>query len=157
MGLFKSTYTIIAENTTKFYLELKKNYSDRFDKEASILATAGTLDAQWYVLKEETISINYLLHLAKVSLKSPLDIKSRKNIALISFIVELEIEIFSIDTRLDTRRIRDTVMNLLGKIEKAVLKTQDTYSYELKTVNDTHNFMTEPLFEPFRKALKIKN
>ena len=29
---FKSNFTLIAENTTKYYLELIRNYSNRFDE-----------------------------------------------------------------------------------------------------------------------------
>ena len=40
---FKSNYTLIAENTTKYYVELTKNHKDRFSDEASLLATAGAI------------------------------------------------------------------------------------------------------------------
>jgi hypothetical protein len=63
-GLFKSNFTRIAENTTKFYLELKNNYSDRFPDETSLLAAAGILDAQTYVFHEKSIQVETVLHIA---------------------------------------------------------------------------------------------
>lgn len=50
----ESNFTLIAENTTKYYLELRKNYKDRFNDEVSLLATAGILDAQFYIFGDQT-------------------------------------------------------------------------------------------------------
>jgi hypothetical protein len=46
---FKTNYSLIAENTTKFYMELTTRYKDRFPEDASLLAAAGVLDAQNYI------------------------------------------------------------------------------------------------------------
>jgi hypothetical protein len=46
---FKTNFSFIAENTTKFYMELKTRYKGRFPDNASLLATAGILDAQNYI------------------------------------------------------------------------------------------------------------
>jgi len=68
MGFFKSNFTIIAENTTKYYLELKNRYSDRFDNGISLLAIAGVLDAQNYIFTSSpTIDIDEIFELAKES------------------------------------------------------------------------------------------
>ena len=64
-GLFKTNYARIAENTTKFYLELRNNYGDRFPDEASLLAAAGVLDAQVYVFGEHSIEVETILDIAK--------------------------------------------------------------------------------------------
>ena len=40
---FKSNFVRIAENTTKYYLELTRNYSNRFDDKVALLTTAGVL------------------------------------------------------------------------------------------------------------------
>ena len=47
---FKSNFSLVAENTTKYYMELKTRFKGRFPDDASLLATAGILDAQ--VLKD---------------------------------------------------------------------------------------------------------
>ncbi len=65
MGLFKSNFTRIAENTTKYYLELTRNYSNRFNDEVALLTTAGALDAQTYVFVEGSIDLGTISHIAK--------------------------------------------------------------------------------------------
>ena len=63
--LFKSNYTRIAENTTKYYLELTRKYGDRFLDEISLIATAGVLDAQVYVFAEGSIKVDDILSIAR--------------------------------------------------------------------------------------------
>ena len=46
---FKTNFSLIAENTTKYYMELKSRYKERFTDDASLLAAAGVLDAQNYI------------------------------------------------------------------------------------------------------------
>ncbi len=65
LGLFKSNFTRIAENTTKYYLELTRNYSNRFDDEVTLLTTTGVLDAQTYVFVEGSIDLETIAHIAK--------------------------------------------------------------------------------------------
>jgi len=114
------------------------------------------LDAQYYIFGDQTISISDLLQFAKISFKKLLDIKSRKNIVIISFIVEFEITIFNIDTRLNTFEIRDAVMSKLNKIEKSVLKTQKENKGDKKIESDVHKFMIRDEFKSYRQALGIK-
>lgn len=156
MGIFESNYTRIAKKTAKYYFELKKNYAERFDNEISILATAGLLDAVAYVVIEQSIVVTTLLDVAKRSLKNALDIKSRKNIGLINFIYWLEVEIFSIDTRLRLYEIQETVMGQLNKIEKAVLKTQEEYKEDSKIKLNARKFMLGDEGISYRRALGIK-
>ncbi|GAJ07431.1 unnamed protein product, partial [marine sediment metagenome] len=63
-ALFKNNYALIAENTTKYYLELTRNYRNRFDDEVALLATAGILDAGIYV-SEGSIDIDTISHIAR--------------------------------------------------------------------------------------------
>jgi hypothetical protein len=46
---FKTNFSLIAENTTKYYMELKCRYKERFTDDAALLAAAGILDAQNYI------------------------------------------------------------------------------------------------------------
>ena len=65
---FKSNFTLIAENTTKYYLELQSRYENRFTDNTSLLATTGVLDAQNYIFTSlPTITIEMLLILARES------------------------------------------------------------------------------------------
>ncbi|MFC1860254.1 hypothetical protein ACFLYC_01615 [Chloroflexota bacterium] len=64
-ALLKSNYALIAENTTKYYLELTRNYRNRFDDEVTLLTTAGVLDAQTYVFSEGSIGLDTISYIAK--------------------------------------------------------------------------------------------
>lgn len=80
--MFKSNFARIAENTTKYYLELTRNYSNRFDDEVTLLTTTGVLDAQTYVFIEGSIDLETIAHIAKqVVSKEELAPTSYQNIA----------------------------------------------------------------------------
>jgi len=65
---FKTNYSLIAENTTKFYMELITRYKDRFPDDVSLLATAGVLDARHYVFPSPPqIDITDIIELAQKS------------------------------------------------------------------------------------------
>jgi hypothetical protein len=65
---FKTNFSLIAENTTKYYMELKTRYSGRFPDDASLLATAGVLDAQNYIFPSPPqIDIVDVIELARKS------------------------------------------------------------------------------------------
>lgn len=71
MRFFKSNFSLIAENTTKFYLELTKRYPNRFSNDISLLAIAGILDAQNYVFASPpTIDGAEIFRLAEVASSS---------------------------------------------------------------------------------------
>jgi len=63
---FKTNFSLIAENTTKFYMELITRYRERFPDDASLLATAGILDARNYVFSSPPqIEITDIIELAR--------------------------------------------------------------------------------------------
>ena len=83
--LFKSNFTRIAENTTKYYLELTRNYSNRFYDEVILLATVGILDAQVYIFAERSIELETILAMARAAVSSEeasLDISTYKRVAM---------------------------------------------------------------------------
>jgi len=83
--LFKSNFTRIAENTTKYYLELTRNYSNRFDDEVTLLATVGILDAQVYIFVERSIELETILAMARAAVSSEeasLDISTYERVAM---------------------------------------------------------------------------
>lgn len=82
LGLFKSNFARIAENTTKYYLELRNNYSSKFSDEASLLATAGVLDAQHYIFVEGSIKLETIPSMARnVVSKEISDLNPRRRLA----------------------------------------------------------------------------
>lgn len=63
---FKTNFSLIAENTTRFYMELKGRYKEKFPDHASLLATAGVLDARNYVFASPPqIDITDVIELAQ--------------------------------------------------------------------------------------------
>jgi len=63
---FKTNFSLIAENTTKYYMELTTRYKERFPDDASLLATAGILDAQNYIFPPSPkIDITDVIELAR--------------------------------------------------------------------------------------------
>jgi len=63
---FKTNFSLIAENTTKFYMELTTRYKERFPDDAALLATAGILDARNYVFSSSPqIDISDIIELAR--------------------------------------------------------------------------------------------
>jgi hypothetical protein len=82
IGLFKSNFTRIAENTTKYYLELNRNYSSRLDDEVALLTTTGVLDAQTYVFIEGSIDLDTISYIAKQAVsKEELELTSYQKMA----------------------------------------------------------------------------
>jgi hypothetical protein len=68
---FKSNFVRIAEWATKFYLELQGQYGNRFKGATSLLATAGVLTAQDYVLPTNAkISVSEIISLANDAISS---------------------------------------------------------------------------------------
>lgn len=63
---FKTNFSLIAENTTKFYMELTTRYRERFPDDAALLTTAGILDARNYVFSSPPqIEITDIIELAR--------------------------------------------------------------------------------------------
>ena len=82
LGLFKSNFTRIAENATKYYLELTRNYGNRFDDEVTLLTTVGALDAQTYVFVESSIDLDTISYIAKQAVsKEELELTSYQKMA----------------------------------------------------------------------------
>jgi hypothetical protein len=147
----ESNFTLIASNITKYYLELTRNYSKRFSGEVSLLAAAGLLDAQFYVLIEGVISLSEILDMAK---KSAL----LGDEALIDFIINLEARIFEIDS--PDVDISDIEMACFGQKESIAEVTQRTkkeYISEPHFASETAALMNSPQFKPFRQMLGVSD
>ena len=182
MGFFKSNFTRIAENTTKYYLELVNNYKQRFNDEVSMLAAAGVLDAQNYVFVERSLNADTLIDMANKasSLESeePTEYKKARVQALtpstsdfieyisqeddlekdplFNFIFNLEVALFSVDSSyFSSLDIRLACFQKADTIAKAIQKTRDKYRGEPRVTSVTMRFMEEPEFEEVRNVLNI--
>lgn len=184
MGFFnnlpKDNYTIIAETTTKYYLELTKKYRDRFDNEEDLLATTGVLDAQAYIFsREPQITVSEIIDVAKETSTIVKEAWMRKNIEghhrgeplnvasfitrssgstepLVDFVIELEVKIFQVESpRFALSDIVEACLDKTKTITKAIQRTKQNYTGEKLFSLAVANFMELPRFEPIRKELGI--
>ena len=121
-ALFKSNFTRIAENTTKYYLELTRNYRSRFDDEVTLLATAGVLDAQTYVFAEGSIDLDTISHIAKQAVsKEELEPTSYQRIAsqakLQKFLAKSPIDKIASSSEEKDELEKDTLFNFIFSLE----------------------------------------
>ena len=143
----ESNLTPIAEITTKFYLELEKNYRELFADQTGLLATAGILDAQWYVFSGQ-INANEIIDIAKETIKSA--------DPLLNFITELEIKLLGVDTpNMDESSVRRACEEQKGSIEKAIQKSKEEYKGEPRIISDIKTFMDSDKFDQFKINLGI--
>jgi hypothetical protein len=143
--------TFIAENTTKFYLELSRNYAGRFNDESSLLATAGILDARFYIFIQKIINPMEILSIAKKPSEAGKE-------SLINFIIDLEVKLFKVDEpNMNLNDIKDVCEEQRQNIEKAIQKVKDEYTSEPRFASEVAAFMNSTTFKPYRKMLGIKN
>jgi hypothetical protein len=150
--LDSDNFTFIATNTTKYYLELTRNYGNRFCDEASLMATAGILDAQTYVFVERTISLSTILDTAQEATSSV------EEDALVDFVTRLETKIFAVDN--PNIALSDIVMSCIGQkdnIAAAIERTKREYGSECLFASIVGKFMDSSQFAPVRHTLGIKD
>jgi len=184
--LFKSNFARIAENTTKYYLELKTNYGDRFSDEISLLATAGVLDAQNYIFIEHSIDIDVIIDMAKKAVseeeltnyrrlkvqeafirpgglrKAFVRLLAEENEfeqdPLFNFIFSLEVALFKVDNpRFPISDIELACFKKANTIANAIWKTKEKYGGEGLFASVTSAFMNSLDFQTYRKQLGIMN
>lgn len=147
----ENNFTLIAENTTKYYLELNYSHKNRISNDITLLAVAGVLDAQYYIFVDRSISIPEIINMAKKAVSSGGD-------PLLNFIIELEIRIFMIDSpELGFNRTEKACISQKDVILKTIQKTKENYESEPKVISDVELFMNHSKFASYRKMLGIKN
>jgi len=181
-GLFKSNFAQIAENTTKYYLELSQNYRHRVSDEIVLMATAGVLDAQNYIFEEQSLGVDKIIDIAKKAVsqerEEPTEYKKAKVQAsmasasdfvkyiskedklekdtLFNFVFSLEVALFLIDSPYFTSSdIELACFQKADAIAKAIQKTRDKYRGEPLFTSVTMRFMEGPECEEVRKILGI--
>lgn len=145
----ENNFTLIAENTTKYYLELNYSHKNRISNDISLLAAAGVLDAQYYIFIDRSISIPEIMYMAKKAVSPGGD-------PLLNFIVELEIKIFMIDSpELGFNRTEKACIGQKDAIFKTIQKTKENYKSEPKVASEVKLFMNHSKFTSYRKMLGI--
>lgn len=178
-GVFKSNYALIAENTTKYHLELNNNYGDRFGDELSLLATAGVLAAQTYVFIEHSVEIDAIVEMAREAV-SPKELStyrrlktqelmSQKSITrffededlisdpLFNFVFSLEVALFEVATHLSVSDIELACFRKADVIASAIRATLEKYSSECRFTSAVTTFMESSELRHTRKQLGMSS
>jgi len=130
----QDSFKLVAANITRYYLELMRNYFDRFNDEATLLATAGILTSQVYI-KRGTISPLTILDVAKKSARA-------KGEALVNFIVNLEIKLVQIGALgFHPSEVEEACLEKRGDIEHTVQEVKREYIGDTNFVSTTLKFM----------------
>ncbi len=143
-------FTIIARKTTMYYLELSKNYRQRFRNEACLLAAAGVFDAQVYIFLNKNIEISEIVELAE-------EIVADENDLLTEFIVRLEAKMFTVDTpELTQEMVENTCQEEKPRIHKEIQRVQKEYTRDSFIAKEVQAFMESPRFSEMRDQLGIR-
>lgn len=143
----QDSFKLVAANITRYYLELMRNYFDRFNDEATLIATAGILVSQVYI-KRGRISPLTILDVAKKSAWA-------KGEAIVNFIVNLEIELVQIDaSEFNPSEVEEACLEKRGDIEDTVHEVKREYIGDTNFVSTTLKFMESesPQSQTIREA-----
>ena len=146
-------FELIAMLTARIYLELKRNYSDRFVNPAMLLATAGVIDSITYIFDEKSVEIKKLIEVAEKAIE-----KSQSEIdCLTNFIVDLEVQIFRADFigKIDTTEIIQNCYSQKNKIRGVIEKELEANQENENAIRLVRTFMCAEMFQEARKELKI--
>ena len=145
----ENNFILIAVNTTKYYLELVRNHSDRFKNEASLLATSGVLDAQYYIV-ELMIKPSEILEMAEWAAPHTEE-------ALLDFITRLEIRLFTIENpSIDRSDMEMACLAQKWAIAEAIERTRNEYVSEPIFASAVSDFMNSPNFGELRRMLGVR-
>lgn len=154
---YNNIIEMIAEFTTKYYLELSTRYKDEFKEESCLLATAGILDALPYVHDTKTISPLEIRDMARDVVKNNAKKTSPKD-SLVDFIIKLATKILEIDTPdMDVLEIENACTEQKELIKKTVQKVKKNYTSEEVFASRTDVFMRDMNFRLYREILWVKD
>jgi len=152
-------FGFIARIIATIYMFLKSNYSESFPDQATLIATAGIINATKYIENNE-IEPAEIISMAKSSIGTEEDADIENEIYdLSAFIRQMEIEMFAIDTKMDYYEIRDTVMRKYTVIRKNVQEVIIDYGLDDKRTvwcRAAGNFMTSAKTKYLRSLLRIR-
>jgi len=153
--LFKSNFVRIAENTTKYYLELTRNYGNRFDDEVALLTTVGALDAQTYVFVEGSIDLDTISYIAKQAVsKEELELTSYQKMASYAELKKLKAKSLVdkiISSGEKDELYEDTLFNFIFSLEVEIF-TVDSPRFSRSAIEIACYDKDNTIFKAIRKA-----
>ena len=142
-------FTSVAARITKYYLELKRNYDNRFSDEATLLASTGLIESQSYL--EEKISLEQIFDIAKKSVPA-------NEGALVDFIINFEIKLFQIEApEFGISEVTEACFEKKRDIERVVQKMKREYRHETDIASAISKFIISYPFQKYRIALGIND
>lgn len=145
----ENNITLVAENTTKIYLELFKNYRLVLDNETALFAFAGVIDALVYV-NNKTIKPRDIIAIARMAL-------SKEKDQYLEFITQLEIKLFSIDNvNVPYDKVKETCESQKNNIRAAIQNILMTYQTEANWSTLVFDFMNNRDYKYLIDLLKHK-
>lgn len=145
----QSNFTLIATNTTKYYLELKRSFGASFPDETALLAMSGIMDAFVYIARQEIVA-EYITELARQT-------EGKQN-RLLQFLIKFEAILLSIDTpSLSFEEVAQHCEEQAEAIRGAIAKVMRSYSGDSTVANDVKAAMSAPHFKTLRYAAGLRN
>lgn len=146
----KNLFTLIASMTTKYYLELKRNFAKYFPDETSLIAAAGIIDANHYIFKTQQIKPEQIIDLARETQES----KNR----FIDFIMRFEPLIMAAEaSEFPFETVKESCESESEATEHAIQKTLTSYTNEPGIANWCIFFMESRQFSNIRKMLHVRD
>jgi len=154
--------TSIVASITKYYLELKRNYHNRFNDEASLIAAAGVLAAYSNIGQrdsfvdakssiEQKIGVEQILENAKKSV--PVNDEG-----LVDFIINIGIKIFHIgNPEFSISEVTEECIEKRRDIESIVQKIKSEHRLETDIASAVSMFIISFPFKSLRDTLGIND
>lgn len=143
-------FTLIARKATMYYLELLKNYRQKFTSETYLLGAAGVFDAQVYVFMNKSIEISEIVELAEEVVASETEI-------LTEFVVGLEAKMFAVDTpELRQEIVANSCQEQKARIHEEIQRVWKEYKRDPFIATEVQAFMESPHFSEMRQQLGIR-
>ena len=143
----ESTFTLIATMTTKYYSELRNNYSASFPDETSLLAMAGILDANMSIFVTQQITIEQVIDLAR---------RSGGNNRYFDFLISLSTLLIWVDAQeMDPSDITAAGLEQADKIQESIRYALNTYKSEPMISQTARMVMRAPQFAYVRQAVGV--
>jgi len=144
----ESNFTLIATNTTKYYMELRRSHAHCFLDDTSLIAAAGIIDAAMYILVHRNLAADHITVLAKET--------EGRDDRLICFCSRLAILLISLDCpEFTIEEVTNTCKQQADAISRSVKRTMASYTGESMVAAVVGRFMTDNQFANLRQAAGV--
>ncbi len=144
----ESNFTLIATNTTKYYMELRRAHAYCFPDETALIGSAGMLDAGTYILVLGTVAAEQITVLAKET--------EGRDDRLVWFCSRLASLLLSLDCpQVTIEEVTNACEEQADAIRRSVRRTMASYTGEPMVIKAVAGFMTASQFAHLRQAAGV--